>query len=278
MIVMVTGASGQLGYDIMNQLNSTKFDIHAPSSNELDITNQDEISAFVEHIKPDVIIHAAAYTNVEEAETDRRKAYNVNVNGTRNIASAAEKINAKVCYISTDFVFDGTAVQPYQEFDPPNPVNEYGKTKWLGEELLRGLSTRWFIVRTSWIFGENGKNFVSTMLRLAETRDTLQVVYDEIGSPTYTPDLAEFLIELIQTEKYGIYHASNSGICSRHELAEAIFQEAGISIKVEPIISGQFASKATRPKYSVLGNDALIYNGFQPLREWRQALQAYLGK
>ncbi|WP_077329101.1 dTDP-4-dehydrorhamnose reductase [Virgibacillus siamensis] len=276
MIVIVTGSSGQLGYDIMNELKRTNFDVYAPSSDELDMTNQDKVSSYVKRINPDVIIHAAAYTNVEEAETDRETAYNVNVNGTRNIAAAAETVNARLCYISTDFVFDGTAAQPYEEFDIPNPINEYGKTKWMGEELIRGLCTKWFIVRTSWIFGENGKNFVSTMLKLAETRDTLQVVDDEIGSPTYTPDLAAFLTALIQTEKYGIYHASNTGKCSRHALAEAIFEEACIDIKVEPIISSQFASKVTRPKYSVLGNNALIYNGFQPLREWREALKAYL--
>jgi dTDP-4-dehydrorhamnose reductase len=226
--------------------------------------------------KPEVVIHCAAYTKVDQAESEPDEAYRVNADGTRNAALAAEQIGAKFVYISTDYVFDGKANAPYRENDRTDPQSVYGKSKLAGEQWVQSLSSRYFIVRTSWVYGKYGSNFVKTMLRLAEERDRLKVVSDQVGSPTYTLDLAQFLLELVQTDHYGIFHASNSGACSWYEFAKAIFEERGMIVQVEPCTTAEFPRPAPRPAYSVLDHGAIRAHGLKPLRPWREALSNFL--
>ncbi|MCF6093268.1 dTDP-4-dehydrorhamnose reductase [Microaerobacter geothermalis] len=276
MKVVVTGAKGQLGRDLVRRLRVNRGGVFGYGREELDITRMESVRQVIDEIRPDVIIHAAAYTKVDQAESDEEQAYLVNAFGSRNVAIAAEEFGAKLCYISTDYVFDGKATFPYKEYDRTNPLGVYGKSKYAGEELTKTLSSKYFIVRTSWVYGVHGHNFVRTMLRLAEERDELKVVNDQIGSPTYTVDLAEFIAQLIATEKYGIYHASNTGTCSWYDFAKAIFEEAGVQVKVSPIATEDFPRPAPRPKYSVLDHLAIRANGFQDLRHWREGLKDFL--
>lgn len=276
MKIMLTGANGQLGQEIAYQLKASSFSVFAFTKTELDITDELKVQKVVEEIQPDVIINAAAFTKVDLAESEETLAYNINGFAQRNLAVAAEKIGAKICYISTDYVFDGNGFEPYKEYDKCNPLGVYGKSKFVGEELTKTLSTKYFIVRTSWVYGEYGSNFVKTMLNLAEKRNEIGVVADQIGSPTYTGDLATFLISLIQTEKYGIYHCTNSGSCSWYEFAKAIFEEMELDIKVNPLTTDQYPTPASRPHYSVLDNGALEMNGFEKIRHWKEGLSFYL--
>ncbi|WP_201317983.1 dTDP-4-dehydrorhamnose reductase [Paenibacillus sp. EPM92] len=275
MRILITGANGQLGKDLDIQLKD-QHEVYALGRRELDVTFEDQCKSRILEIQPDVIVHCAAYTAVDLAETDEDTAYKVNVFGTRNLAVAAEEVGAKFCYLSTDYVFDGTASTPYKEYDHTNPQSVYGKTKRAGEHVTQTLSSKYFIVRTSWVYGREGSNFVKTMLKLAKEQGTLKVVADQIGSPTYTVDLARFLSELIVTDRYGIYHASNKGICSWYEFACAIFEESGISVKVEPCSTEEFLRPAPRPKYSVMDHLSIRANGFQDLPHWREALRDFL--
>lgn len=276
MKVLVTGAKGQLGVDIVKALSTDLFEVHAFGRDELDITDQALVNKVVEEVRPNIIVHPAAYTKVDLAETEVEQAYLVNGCGTRNLVVAAEEVGAKFCYISTDYVFNGQANSPYQEYDQTNPLGVYGKSKYVGEEMTKSFSSKFFIVRTAWVYGANGHNFVKTMLRFAKEKEELVVVDDQIGSPTYTVDLAKFIVELIQTEKYSIYHGTNTGSCSWYEFAKAIFEEANIDMKVNPITTADFPTPVQRPNYSVLGNMALKLNGFEPLRPWRDALRSFL--
>lgn len=282
--VMVTGAAGQLGYDVVKTFQAGGHDVMACDRDQLDITDQQQCRDIIIAFQPHIIIHCAAYTAVDKAESDEDMAYTVNVTGTRNIAVAAEKVKAKLIYISTDYVFDGTATRPYQEFDLTNPQTVYGKSKLAGERLVESLCTRWFIIRTSWVFGVHGSNFVKTMLELLEKRPRLQVVHDQQGSPTYTVDLARLVSSLSLTEKYGIYHASNSGTCTWYEFAQAIAEEATKQIGfkpsavLEPCTTGQFPRPAPRPQYSVMDHLAIRTNGLPPMRAWREALIAFLNE
>lgn len=273
---IVTGANGQLGQELVKQLQNTQVELFPFTKDELDITDIDKVKKAVHQIQPDVIINAAAYTKVDKAESEKELAFSVNAYGQRNLAAVAEEVGAKVCYISTDYVFDGTASEPYEEHALVNPLGVYGKSKYAGEQLTQTLSSKYFIVRTAWVYGEYGPNFVKTMLRLAKEKDELGVVCDQIGSPTYTVDLASFLIELVKTEKYGIYHYTNSGTCSWYEFANAIFEEANINIKVNPLTTDQYPTPAKRPNYSVLSHTALKLNGFQSPRHWREALMSFI--
>jgi dTDP-4-dehydrorhamnose reductase len=275
MRILVTGANGQLGQDVVNLL-SAKNEVHGFGREQLDITNQDQCYEVLSTLKPEVIVHCAAYTAVDLAETEEDLAYQINAYGTRNLAAAAEKIGAKLVYISTDYVFDGTATTPYREYDNTNPQSVYGKSKRAGEQLVQTLSSKYFIVRTSWVYGLHGANFVKTMLKLAQDRDTLKVVSDQFGSPTYTIDLVHFLEQLIQTERYGIYHASNAGVCSWYDFACAIFEESGKMIKVEPCSTEEFPRPAPRPRFSAMEHLAIRANGFEDLRSWREGLLAFL--
>jgi dTDP-4-dehydrorhamnose reductase len=276
MKVLLTGANGQLGQELVQQLKQTSMEIYHFTKSELDITNEVKVQKAVDGIQPDVIINAAAYTKVDLAETEEESAYAINGYAQRNLAVAAEKVGAKICYISTDYVFDGTGKTPYKEYDPCNPLGVYGKSKYVGEQLTQTLSSKYFIVRTSWVYGEFGQNFVKTMLKLAKERDELGVVYDQVGSPTYTVDLAEFILNLVQTNRYGIYHCTNSGTCSWYEFAQEIFDQSGLNIKVKPLTSEQFPRPATRPNYSVLDHMAIKLNGFTPMRHWKDGLAVYL--
>ncbi|ANB59829.1 dTDP-4-dehydrorhamnose reductase [Anoxybacteroides amylolyticum] len=276
MKIVVTGANGQLGQELVRQLQQTNFELYSFTKSDLDITNESIVNEVITKIKPDIIINAAAYTKVDQAEIEEEIAYLVNAFGQRSLAVAAEKVGAKICYISTDYVFDGNSTVPYREYDQTNPLGVYGKSKLVGEELTKSLCSRYFIVRTAWVYGEFGQNFVKTMLRLAKEKEEIGVVNDQIGSPTYTVDLAHFIIELVQTEKFGIYHATNSEACSWYEFAKAIFEESNIHVKVNPITTEQFPRPAARPKYSVLDNFSLKVNGFPMLRHWREALKEFL--
>ncbi|KYD19084.1 dTDP-4-dehydrorhamnose reductase [Saccharococcus caldoxylosilyticus] len=277
MKVVVTGAKGQLGTDLVHSLADRGYEVYGYGREELDITNFDQVKQIIGKVNPDVVIHAAAYTKVDLAESEPDKAFLINAYGTRNVAVASGAVGAKLVYISTDYVFDGTANVPYNEFAPTNPLSVYGKSKLAGEQFVRDLHSKFFIVRTSWVYGKHGNNFVKTMLKLAQERDELMVVHDQIGCPTYTVDLANCVLELIQTEKYGIYHVSNSGYCSWYEFAKAIFEEVGIEVKVNPCTTKDFPRPAPRPAYSVFEHMALRLNGFGEMREWEKALQEFIG-
>lgn len=276
MKVLVTGAQGQLGTDIVKLLRNQGLDCLACSRAELDITSMDNVRRVVHDYRPQVIIHTAAYTQVDQAESDEELAYEVNAYGTRNLAVAAEELGAKLCYISTDYVFDGTTQKPHQEYDTVNPLSVYGKSKLAGEDLTKTLCSRYYIVRTSWVYGLYGNNFVKTMLRLAEEKEELGVVHDQVGSPTYTVDLAQFLFQLIQTDKYGIYHVTNSGFCSWYEFALEIFKQADVDVKVNPLTTEEFPRPAPRPKFSVLDHLAIRANGFQSIRHWKKGLKDFI--
>ncbi|CAM3694093.1 dTDP-4-dehydrorhamnose reductase [Cohnella lubricantis] len=273
--LLVTGANGQLGQELI-RMGDERIQLIGYGRDKLDITSLDQCRAAIAETKPDGIIHAAAYTAVDKAESEPDEAYRVNAVGTRNLAIAAQESGTKLCYVSTDYVFDGTGSAPYNEYDNTNPQSVYGKSKRAGEVLVQSLADRYFIVRTSWVYGKYGNNFVKTMLKLASERDQVTVVADQIGSPTYTRDLAKFLIELIQTEHYGIYHASNTGSCSWYEFARAIFEESGVAVRVEPCTTEQFPRPAPRPANSVMDHAAIRQNGLRDLPPWREALQAFL--
>jgi dTDP-4-dehydrorhamnose reductase len=276
MKVVVTGAAGQLGQDVLLELERKNHQAIGTDREQLDITNEDDVLAFISDVKPDVILHCAAYTNVDAAEEDEETAYQVNGIGTKNLAQAAKQTGAKMLYISTDYVFNGTASEPYEVDQPTQPLGAYGRTKLAGEEFVQDILEKFFIVRTAWVFGAYGHNFVKTMLRLGKERGEVGVVHDQVGSPTYTVDLAKFMVELMETDKFGIYHATNSGVCSWYEFAVEIFNQAGLNVKVNPLTTDQFPRPAARPKYSVLSKEKIEQQGLTPLRDWKSALDAYL--
>lgn len=276
MKILVTGASGQLGYDVCRELERRDTAFCAPTSTEMNITDRDAVMNYISKEHPDAVIHCAAYTKVDLAEDEPDKCWAVNVDGTRNIALACREIDAKMVYISTDYVFPGAGDQFYEPTDPVGPVNTYGRSKLAGELAVQSLLDNYFIVRISWVFGRNGNNFVKTMLRLAETRTELNVVADQIGSPTYTADLAPLLCDMVQTEKYGAYHATNEGTCSWAEFAKAIFELADKQVKVHPIPTSEYPTRAVRPLNSCMNKEKLIKQEFARLPDWRDALARYL--
>ena len=278
MKILVTGASGQLGWDVCQELKRRSITVCAPSSIEMNITDCDAVANYIEKEYPDAVIHCAAYTKVDLAEDEPERCWAINVDGTRNIAIACRKIGTKMVYISTDYVFPGTGEQFYEVTDPVGPVNTYGRSKLAGELAVQSLLERYFIVRISWVFGKNGNNFVKTMLRLAETRTELNVVCDQIGSPTYTADLAPLLCDIVQTERYGVYHATNEGVCSWAEFAEAIFKLAGKRVIVHPILTSDYPTKAMRPLNSRMSKELLTNVGATSLPPWKNALARYMRK
>lgn len=282
MKVLVTGSAGQLGQDLVLLLQQQGHEVLGCDRQEMDITDLDQCTEVISGFSPDAVIHCAAHTAVDIAETDVDAAYLINATGSRNVALAAEKSGAKLVYISTDYVFDGMGTQPYHEYDNTDPQSIYGKSKRAGEILVQSLSSKFFIVRTSWVYGKYGNNFVKTMLKLGQEKPLLQVVDDQQGSPTYTVDLARFLLELIQTERYGIYHASNSESCTWYEFTQAIFAEAEdilslkFTAKLEPCATEQFPRPAPRPRNSVMEHLAIRTNGFADIRPWRAGLRDFL--
>lgn len=282
MRVLVTGAAGQLGQDMVLLLQREGHEVLACDRMEMDITDLAQCEKVIGAYGPEAVIHCAAHTAVDAAETDIDAAYLINATGTRNVAVAAEKAGAKLVYISTDYVFNGQGTHPYHEYDNTDPQSIYGKSKRAGEVLAQTLNSRYFIVRTSWVYGKYGNNFVKTMLKLGQEKPVLQVVNDQKGSPTYTVDLARFLLKLIQTEKYGIYHASNSEACTWYEFTQAIFAEAEellglkMTARLEPCGTEQFPRPAPRPSYSVMEHLSIRTNGFEDLRPWREGLRDFL--
>jgi dTDP-4-dehydrorhamnose reductase len=278
MKVVVTGAAGQLGQDVLLELARKNHQAFGADRQQLDITIEENVLAYISEVKPDVILHCAAYTNVDGAEENEELAYQINAAGTEYLAKAAKQTGTKLLYVSTDYVFDGTATEPYEVDEPTKPLGAYGRTKLAGEQLLQKHLEEFFIVRTAWVFGVHGNNFVKTMIRLGKERGEVGVVHDQVGSPTYTVDLARFMVELMETDKYGIYHATNSGICSWYEFAVEIFKQAEMNVKVNPLTSDQFPRPAARPKYSVLSKKMIEQQGLTPLRDWKEALSAYLAE
>lgn len=278
MKVLVTGTNGQLGYDVVKELQKQNIECCGATRQDFDIVDFNATEKFITNYKPDVVIHCAAYTSVDKAEDEQGLCYLVNASATENIVGICKKINAKMLYISTDYVFDGTKNGFYEVDDKPNPINVYGKTKLLGEQAVQKILDKYFIVRISWVFGEHGNNFVKTMLRLGKERKEISVVADQYGSPTYTVDLAPLLIEMIQTEKYGIYHATNEGVCTWTEFAEEIFTIAGMDVKVNHITTAEYPTRAKRPMNSRLSKKSLSINGFRVLTNWQSAVKKYIRK
>lgn len=276
MKVLVTGVKGQLGYDVVRELEKRGMEAVGVDIEEMDITDSDSVMEVITKAAPDAVIHCAAYTAVDAAEENREICHRVNVDGTQNIANACKKLDIKMIYISTDYVFDGEGVKAWEPEDERNPVSVYGQTKYEGELAVENTLDKYFIVRIAWVFGINGKNFVKTMLNLAKTRDTLTVVNDQFGSPTYTYDLARLLVDMIQTEKYGFYHATNEGICTWYEFACAIFKCAGVEMNVIPVSSEEYAAKAKRPANSRMSKEKLTEKGFEKLPSWQDALERYI--
>lgn len=276
MNVLVTGAKGQLGTGVVLMLKEKGFNVFGYGREELDITDQEQVNQVILADEPDVVIHAAAYTKVDQAESESDLAFLINAIGTRNVAVAAEKVGARLVYVSTDYVFDGTATEPIDEFHPTNPLSVYGQSKLAGEQMVRDFTSRFFIVRTSWVYGAHGKNFVKTMLKLGQEKKAFSVVNDQIGSPTYTEDLAERIIDLMQTEKYGIYHISNSGNCSWYEFAKAVFEEVEMSVQVNSCTTKEFPRPAPRPTYSVFDHMSLRLNKLEPMPNWEDSLKRFI--
>lgn len=274
--VLVTGVAGQLGYDVVRVLQDRNIEAVGVDIADFDLTDKEAVLSYIKKASPTCIVHCAAYTAVDKAEDDQEKAYAVNVLGTRHIAGAAKETGAKLMYISTDYVFDGEKKEPYDADDPNNPLGVYGNSKYLGEGECRAQVQKLFIVRLSWVFGKNGNNFVKTMLRLSETKDEISVVCDQSGSPTYTPDAARIICDMIATEQYGIYHVSNEGFCTWHEFASEIMRLAGRSTRIKPITTAEYPTRTRRPKNSCFSKKELDANGFERLPHWKDALDRYL--
>lgn len=276
MKILVTGVGGQLGYDVCKVLSARRIEHKGVDIADFDITDARATREYIADYHPDVVIHCSAWTAVDKAEDEIEKVRAVNAGGPRNIASACREIGAKMLYISTDYVFPGTGERFYEPDDPTGPLGAYGRTKLEGEQAVRELLERYFIVRISWVFGKNGNNFVKTMLRLAETKLEVNVVCDQIGSPTYTADLAPLLCDMIMTDKYGVYHATNEGVCSWAEFAQEIFRLAGKKVKVNAILTSEYPTRAVRPLNSRMSKGKLEEMGFARLPSWQDALGRYL--
>lgn len=276
MRVLVTGYNGQLGYDVVKELRSRLIECRGVDRSDFDITNREQTVDYICGYSPDAVVHCAAYTAVDKAEDDEENCRWVNTDGTENIAVACERLNAKMLYVSTDYVYGGAGDKPFEPGDATDPKNVYGRTKLDGETAMRKHVSKYFVVRTSWVFGINGNNFVKTMLRLGAERDELNVVDDQIGSPTYTPDLARLICDLIETDRYGIYHGTNEGFCSWAEFAAEIMRLGGRKAHVNPVESSQYPVRAERPHNSRLSKKCLDNAGIKRLPEWQDALKRFL--
>ncbi|MBQ3136505.1 MAG: dTDP-4-dehydrorhamnose reductase [Clostridia bacterium] len=275
-MIIVTGAAGQLGSDVCRILKEKNIPHRGIDKNDVDITSEKEVKAFFDYTDFDVLIHCAAYTAVDKAEEEKELCCAINAKGTENLAKICGEKNSAIIYISTDYVFSGEGEKPFEADDKKAPLSVYGKSKYEGERAVMRLCEKYFIVRTSWVFGEQDRNFIATMLRLSQTKNEINVVCDQIGSPTYSADLALLLTEMAQTEKYGVYHGTNEGYCSWYELAKKVFDYKKISVKVNPVTSEEYITPAKRPKNSRLSKKTLTDAGFSLLPPWENAVERYL--
>lgn len=288
MKILIVGANGQLGTELSMQLHSgmselgpiphvyKQAEVVCADIPDIDITDQAGICAYVAACKPDIIFNCAAYTNVDGCETHQDDAFRVNAIGVRNLATAAERVSAKLLHLSTDYIFAGDSNTPYKEIDLPNPQSVYGATKLAGEQYVREFCSRWFIVRTAWLYGYHGKNFVKTMLNLAKTRDSIMVVNDQRGNPTNAVDLAYHLLKIAATEEYGVYHCTGKGECSWFDFASKIMELKRMPVKVSPCTTAEYASPTRRPAYSSLDHMMLRLTVGDEMRPWEEALACYM--
>jgi len=277
MKILITGHKGMLGSDLVDILeNESQHELILADIEELDITNLEKVKKMINQEKPEIVMNMAAYTDVDGCETSRELAYNVNAIGPKNLAIASNEIGTKLLHISTDYVFPGNSIKPYNEDDKTGPQSYYGVTKLEAEKFIKDSMENYFIVRTAWLYGINGKNFVKTMLNLAKNNTEITVVNDQRGSPTFTVDLANAIVELVKTDKYGIYHVTNSDECSWYEFAKDIFELANVEIEVKPVTTAEYPTPAKRPQYSALSHEKWNSSGFKPLRNFKKALKEYL--
>lgn len=276
MKILVTGAKGQLGYDVCREFTKRKIEYMGVDKEEFDITDEAAVNNYMKNCKPDAVIHCSAYTAVDKAEGEADLCFQINEAGSKNIAKVCKEIDAKLIYISTDYVYDGKGLEPFEVDHPVNPQSVYGKSKLAGEQAVQALVNKLFIVRISWAFGINGSNFVKTMLRIGKDREEVGVVSDQIGSPTYTPDLAKLLCDMVQTDKYGIYHVTNENYCSWAEFAEEIFKEANYKTKVKHLTTEEYPAKAARPQNSRMSKKSLDDAGFSRLPDWQGSLGRFM--
>ncbi|MBQ7595966.1 MAG: dTDP-4-dehydrorhamnose reductase [Clostridia bacterium] len=276
MKILVTGYNGQLGFDVVKELENRRIPCKGVDMADFDITDEAAVRKYISDYAPDAVIHCAAFTAVDKAEDCREACFKVNAAGTENIAKICGETGAKMVYISTDYVYDGKGEEPFEVTSSTATCNVYGSSKLAGEIAVKKHCVKYFIVRTSWVFGVNGGNFVKTMLRLSETHSELNVVADQIGSPTYTPDLAKLICDMALSNKYGVYHATNEGFCSWYEFACEIFKKAKKDVKVNPVTTAEYCSKAARPLNSRLSKKCLDDAGFERLPEWQNALERFL--
>lgn len=276
MKILVTGVKGQLGYDVVKALESRGYQPVGVDREEMDLMNDHMIDNFIMNLKPEAIIHCAAYTAVDQAEEEVEICYQINAEAVKVMAECAKTLDIPMIYISTDYVFDGTKASEYVETDIPNPINVYGASKLKGEQYVQQLLEKFYIVRISWVFGINGNNFIKTMQRLGNEHDELNIIHDQVGSPTYTADLASLLVDMIETNRYGIYHATNEGYCSWYEFAAEIFKQSQLDVTLHPITTDQYKTKAKRPLNSKMSKQKLSDYGFHRLPTWQEALKNYL--
>jgi len=275
MKLLVTGVKGQLGYDVVKEAEKRGVEAVGVDIDEMDITDAKQVHEVITKGGYDAVVHCAAWTAVDKAEDMEEACRKVNKEGTENIAQVCEALDIPIMYFSTDYVFNGQGSEPWKEYDEKAPLNVYGQTKYEGELAVEKLAKH-FIIRIAWVFGKNGNNFIKTMLRLGKERGAVSVVNDQIGSPTYTYDLAKLVLDMIQSDKYGTYHATNEGICSWYEFACEIFKQAGMNVQVTPVSSDEFPTKAKRPCNSRMNKTELDRNGFDRLPTWQDALHRYL--
>ena len=277
MKVLVTGVKGQLGYDVVRELEKRGHTAVGVDIDEMDITDAAAVERVLTETQPEAVIHCSAFTAVDRAEDETELCRRVNVEGTENIAKICKKLDCKMLYLSTDYIFSGDGERPWEPDDEASPLNAYGQSKYDGELALKKYVEKYFIVRISWVFGINGNNFIKTMLRLGRENGAVKVVDDQIGSPTYTYDLSRLLLDMIESDRYGAYHATNEGLCSWYEFAKEIFRAAGMNdVSVTPVKSGEFPVKAKRPKNSRMSKEKLVANGFTLLPAWQDAVARYM--
>lgn len=275
--ILVTGVNGQLGHDVVLELESRGIPCKGVDIDSFDLTDKAQTDRFVRAFQPTAVIHCAAYTNVNGAEEDKELCMKVNVEGTKNLAETCKYLKCKLIYISSDYVFDGSGDTPWNVDDETGPLNVYGESKLEGEKAAR-INPKTFVVRTSWVYGLNGNNFVKTMIKLGRIKAELNVVADQIGSPTYTKDLAKLLADMVLTTKYGTYHATNEGFCSWAQFAQAIMKETNLACRIVPVYTVNYPSAAQRPLNSRLSKISLDFASFKRLPEWHNALERYLAE